>query len=87
MKTGILRRLTLRIYLLKNVLDSAIEDGFIERNVVESKRLSFSKKATERKPLTEDQVADIINKVNELDDRTQLFIKLLRIVLPKNIYL
>lgn len=64
-------------YLLKNVLDSAIEDGFIERNVVESKRLSFSKKATERKPLTEDQVTDIINKVNELDNRTQLFIKLL----------
>ena len=64
-------------YLLKNILDSAVEDGILTANVVDSKRLSFSRKVTERVPLTEDQVADILRQISLLDTDTQRFILML----------
>lgn len=64
-------------YLLRDVLDSAMEDGLISSNPVDSKRLSFSRKVTERKPLTEWQVADILRQISVLDTSTQRFVLML----------
>lgn len=64
-------------YLLRNILDSAVEDHLIPGNVTLSKRLSFSTRETERKPLTEEQVMDVKQQIQALSERDRLFITLL----------
>jgi len=72
---------SLRSYLslLQQVLDSAVSDGLVEKNVARDARIVIpSSKATQRKALTEDQMRDVISGLYRMEDgREKLFLSLL----------
>lgn len=63
--------------ILRQVFQSALEDGHITKNVMESKRYCFSESKTERKPLCYDDLIDILNHLGLLSERERLYIQLL----------
>ena len=65
-------------YLINGILQSALEDKLITENPMDSKRLTMSKKATERQALTEEAAKDIIAHIPSLENpQHQLLIALL----------
>lgn len=58
--------------ILEQILDSAIEDGYVQANPARSKRLSYSKKVSARMPLSAGEYRDILSHLDKLDrdDRT-----------------
>ena len=57
--------------LLNQVVSSAVEDGLLRDNVMNSKRLSFSRKETVREPIALDEVADIVSHLSRLTEEQQ----------------
>lgn len=65
----------LLIYL-SQIFDSAVEDGLIAKNPAKSKRISFSNKKKERKPLPGQDAADVIRRMDQLQEQERLFVGL-----------
>lgn len=56
--------------ILKQVLNMAVEDGLVSRNVANSKRVKpTGKDSDERRILTDEEMAHCINRLPEIDDR------------------
>lgn len=64
-------------YILSGVFQSAVEDGYMKRDLTKSTRLTISRKKTERQALELDDVQDILSNLNKLSQQEQLLIVLL----------
>ena len=58
------------MWMIKSVFASAVEDGFIDRNPMQSDRISnpSQKEIVERTPLKHDEQLDIIEHISDLDE-------------------
>ncbi len=64
--------------LLSLILQAAIEDGYITTDVTRSKKLVFAnKESSERVPLTEEQLKEVISDIRKLKPNDQLLLALL----------
>lgn len=63
--------------LVKEILNSAVEDDIIKRNVADTKRLEVSGDKTEREPLTSEEIASIKNNLYKLEPEQRLLISVL----------
>ena len=63
--------------VLHQIFESAIEDGYITKNPTNSRRIVMPTKATERKPLTVDQVQTILSCLHRLPKQEQTLLMLL----------
>ncbi len=64
---------------LHEIFDCAVDDGLISRNPVNAKRISYSKKKTERQPITREQANDVLQQIEILKgiDKLEIAIPLL----------
>lgn len=64
--------------LLKPILQSAVQDAYISTNPAYDNRLTIpTKKKTERKALSKEEMKDIFSHLQELDNRDRLYMALL----------
>ncbi len=64
-------------YMLSGIFQSAVEDGYMDRDLTKSTRLTISRKRTERQALEQADVQDILANLNKLTERERLLIVLL----------
>ena len=64
-------------YLLSGIFQSAVEDGYMDRDFTKSPRLTISHRKEEREPLTLDEVQDVLSHLDQLNQQEQRLIMLL----------
>ena len=62
--------------IMNQILNNAVEDGLLIRNIARSNRFVKSKKVVIRKALSREDAQDILNHLDRLEERDQLFIAL-----------
>lgn len=62
--------------IMNQILNNAVEDGLLTRNIARSNRYVKSKKVTERKALSQEDAQDILNNLDKLQERDMLFVAL-----------
>lgn len=77
--------------MMKQILASAVEDGFIQRNPMDSKRVKnpSKNKATERKALSQSEQADIIRQIpmlSNISDRRFMAMLMFTSLRPSEIF-
>lgn len=63
--------------IIKGVLDSAVEDGLVQKNAANTKRLIIKGTKGEREPLTDEEVKNIKENFDKLKPEDALFVALL----------
>lgn len=63
--------------MLSQILDSAVEDGYIAANPAKSKRIALSKKKGERLSLPVEQIMDIAANMDKLREKDRLMLGLM----------
>jgi len=63
--------------LINEILDSAIEDGIIAKNVADTKRLTVKGSKDIREPLSEDEIKTIKKNIDKLQQEDRLLISIL----------
>ena len=62
--------------IMRGILSNAKEDGWLEENVMESKRYTFSKKETQRLPLEDTDSSALVSSLSLLTEQQRLMIVL-----------
>ena len=63
--------------ILNQIFNSAIEDDIIKQNPMNSKRISYSNKVSEREPLTKKQVVQIVEDIKALKPKDRLLVMIM----------
>lgn len=63
--------------ILHQIFDIAVEDGYMNRNPTDSKRLTMTNRKSKREALKTDEVKDILSNLSKLDGMEQLTVAVL----------
>ena len=63
--------------LMNQIMESAVEDGILPQNVMQSKRYVLPSRETERKPISHEEAADILAHLHLLGEEEQRLMALL----------